>query len=300
MSGFRWKTNGKSTKWHHPSSDNEDVDFVEKPMGNQRICKFGEAANAGCDFGRFRWKTVSKSTKSVQPSGRIAPSKKLISWGTSLTPKSTKFQWKTLGLSTKSQNVENASLTPESTKFRWKSLGLSTKLQILDGAPLACHFVEKALVKQSKLLNSGKCAAWAGFRCKTNGKSTKSHGPKWGNPPWHFVEKRWNSQRNGRKSAVRNLSPSAWNFVEKALGNQRNRMGSGNWKARHDFVEKPLGLSTKSMKLGAPKSQNEFVEKPLGISTKITFSVIFRRQARLGSYFVNEIRHFVNEIFRWA
>ena len=45
-----------------------------------------------------------------------------------------------------------------------KTNGKSTKLQNLGGTPLACHFVEKALVKSTKVLNSGKCAARAGFR----------------------------------------------------------------------------------------------------------------------------------------
>ena len=113
-------------------------------------------------------------------------------------------------------------------------------MQILDGAPLACHFVEKALVKSTKVLNSGKCAARAGFRWKTNGKSTKTHWPKQGKPLSHFVEKRWNTQRNERKSEERNLVLPASNFVEKPLGIQRNRIEQEKIRARDEFVEKPL------------------------------------------------------------
>ena len=39
-----------------------------------------------------------------------------------------------------------------------KTNGKSMKLQILGGTPLACHFVAKALVKSTKVLNSGKWA----------------------------------------------------------------------------------------------------------------------------------------------
>ena len=47
----------------------------------------------------------------------------------------------------------------EGDEISLKTNGKSTKLQNVRGTPLACHFVEKELVKSTKLLNSGKWTA---------------------------------------------------------------------------------------------------------------------------------------------
>ncbi len=83
----------------------------------------------------------------------------------------------------------------------------------------------------------------------------------------------------------------------KSIRKSTKSHGIWNLKNATRFRWKTVSKSTKSTKLSAPKSRNDFVEKPLVKSTKVTISILFRRQARLGSNFVNEMLHFVGRNF---
>ncbi len=208
--------------------------FDGKPLGISTKLPNREAANPGCGFWLISLKTVRKSTKLAQPSGRIVPSKKLIPIGACLKSVETKFRWKSIS---NIIEMENPGGWSAAHRFLSISIGKHIENAKSGGCSAGISFRWKALVISAKMLNSGNWAAWDGFRCKTNGKSTKSHGSQCGKQLSPFVGKHRESQRNERKSAGRNLGLSASNFVEKAFGNQRNHMKSWNWRARHDFVE---------------------------------------------------------------